>query len=341
MAGAGAGPAPYYAKADAYLSGPYKGAPLSLAIIAPATAGPFDLGTIVTRTALYLNPETAQINAVSDPIPSILQGIPLDIRSVQVKLDRPGFTLNPTSCDPSEVKGRALSTLGQLASLASRFQLAECGRLGFKPKMTLSLKGGGTKRGGHPALTVVLKPRPGDANLASISVALPHSEFLDQAHIGTVCTRVQWAADACPAGSVYGTVSVQTPLLDQPLSGNVYLRSSDNLLPDLVPDLRGPAELPIRFNAAGRTDSIHGGIRNTFDFVPDAPFTKLVVKLKGGSKGLLENSRDICARPYTATIKYAAHNGLALTEHPALQVKCKGAKAKKKQKHRAARRGVR
>jgi hypothetical protein len=338
IAGAGAGPAPYYAQGEAYLAGPYKGAPISLAIITPASAGPFDLGTIVTRTALHLDPETAQIDAVSDPIPAILEGIPLNIRTVQVRLDRPGFTLNPTSCDPSEVKGQAISTLGQVASLASRFQLAECTRLPFKPKIAFSLKGG-TKRGDHPALTAILKARPGDANLASISVALPRSEFLDQGHIGTVCTRVQWAADACPAASVYGTVSVKTPLLDQPLSGNVYLRSSDNLLPDLVPDLRGPADLPVRFSAAGRTDSIHGGIRNTFDFVPDAPFTKLVVKLKGAKKGLLVNSRDVCAKTYRATVKYGAHNGLALTEHPPLKASCKG-KAKKK-KHRAAKRAAR
>src|SRR5262249_8780495 len=158
IAAAGAGPAPYYAEAKAYLAGPYKGAPLSVAIITPATAGPFDLGTIVTRTAIYLDPETAQINAISDPIPSVLQGIPLDVRSIQVRLDRPAFTLNPTSCDPTEVRGQAISTLSQIASLKSRFQLAECTRLPFKPKLALKLTGG-TKRAGHPALTATLTAR--------------------------------------------------------------------------------------------------------------------------------------------------------------------------------------
>jgi hypothetical protein len=332
VAAAGAGPAPYYAPGEAYLAGPYKGAPLSLAIVTPATAGPFDLGTIVVRTALRVNPVTAQISAVSDPLPRILAGIPLDVRSVQVKLDRPNFILNPTSCDPMAVKGQVLSTLSQVAPLQNRFQLAECTRLGFKPKMTMRLKGG-TKRGGHPSLIVTLAPRPGDANIASVSVALPRSEFLDQGHIGTVCTRVQWAADACPAASVYGKVSVQTPLLDVPLTGNVYLRSSDNLLPDLVPDLRGPADLPIRFESAGRTDSVRGGLRNTFDFVPDAPFTKLVVQLMGGNKGLLVNSRDICAKAYRATVKYGAHNGFTYTDNPPLKAKC--AKAKRKGKGKA------
>jgi hypothetical protein len=327
VAGAGAGPAPYYASGRAYLSTPYKGAPLSLAIITPAVAGPFDLGTVVVRTALQIDPKTAKVTAVSDPIPAILQGIPLDVRTVDVALDRPSFMLNPTNCDPLAVSGQLISTLGQIAPLSSRFQLGECGRLGFKPKMTLRLKGG-TKRGAHPALTATLTPRPGDANIASVSVALPRSEFLDQAHIGTVCTRVQFAADACPAASVYGTTQVTTPLLDYPLAGNLLLRSSSNQLPDLVVDLRGPAHQPIKFEAAGRTDSIRGGIRNTFDFVPDAPFTKLTAQLRGASKGLLINSRDICQKTYRATVKYSAHNGLTYTDHPPLRAKCK-AKAKK------------
>jgi hypothetical protein len=327
---AGAGPAPFNAPGKAYLTGPYKGAPLSLAIVTPAVAGPFDLGTIVVRTALYLDSKTAQITAVSDPIPTILQGIPLDIRSVSIRLDKPDFTLNPTSCDPSSVNGSLLSTGGSTFSLQNRFQLAECGQLKFKPSLALSLKGG-TKRGDYPALTAVLKNRPGDANIASVQVALPHSEFLAQEHIRTVCTRVQFAAEACPKGSIYGKVKVITPLLDYPLTGPVYLRSSDNPLPDLVPDLHGPANQPIHFEAAGKTDSIHGGIRNTFSFVPDVPFTKLTLQLQGGKKGLLVNSRNICASPSSAAVAYTAHNGLSYSIAPVLKAQC-SAKAKKKAK---------
>jgi hypothetical protein len=335
VAGAGAGPSPYYAKGNAYLTGPYKGAPLGIAIITPATAGPFDLGTIVVRAALRIDPVTARITAVSDQIPSILQGIPLDVRTVDLILDRDRFTQTGTSCDPSSVDGQLTSTLGSVATIKSRFQLAECSSLGFKPKMSLTLAGG-TTRGKHPALTAILKPRPGDANLAAISVALPKSEFLDQSHIGTVCTRVQFAADPCPAASIYGKATVTTPLFDFPLSGDVYLRSSDNKLPDLVPDLRGPAGTPIKVEAAGRTDSIDGGIRNSFDFVPDAPFTKLVVELRGGKKGLLQNSRDICANTFRATVNYTAHNGKAREGHPALSnPKCGHAK---KRKSKAAKR---
>jgi hypothetical protein len=306
-------------------------------VITPAVAGPFDLGTIVIRTPLRIDSRTAQITAVSDPIPQLLQGIPTDVRSVDVTMDRPDFTLTGTSCDPASVEGMLTSTLNQTVPLSARYQLSDCTRLPFKPKMKLSLHGG-TKRGGHPALTVTLQPRPGDANIASLSLAMPHSEFLENSHIRTICTRVQFAADACPAGAVYAKAVVQTPLLSYPLAGNVYLRSSDNQLPDLVPDLRGPAYQPIKVEASGRTDSIHGGIRNTFDFVPDAPFSKLVTKLPGGAKGLLVNSRDICKHTYQATVKYTAHNGLIYVDHPDLQVKCKGKPASHhhKQRHERA-----
>src|SRR4029450_5468563 len=147
--------------------------------------------TVVVRTPVYVDPKTAQVSARTDPIPTILQGIPLDVRTIDVALDRPQFTRNGTSCDPTAVSGTLTSTLNQKAPLSSPFQLGECGRLKLKPRMTLRLKGG-TKRGAHPALSATLEPRPGDANLSSVSVALPRSEFLDQAHIRTVCTRVQW-----------------------------------------------------------------------------------------------------------------------------------------------------
>jgi hypothetical protein len=332
VAFAGAGPAPYPASGTAYLTGPYKGAPLSISIVTPAVAGPFDLGTVVVRSAVYVDSKTAQITAVSDPIPSILQGIPLDVRTVQIALDKPNFSLNPTSCDPMAVSGSLLSTLGQIAPLESRFQLGECGRLGFKPSLTLSLKGG-TTRGKHPALTAILTPRPGDANIASLSVALPSSEFLDQANIGTVCTRVQFAADACPAGSVYGTATVTSPIIDYPLSANVYLRSSDNKLPDLVPAFKGPPHQPIELEAAGRTDTLKGGLRNSFALVPDVPFSRLVLQLQGGpDKGLLINSRNICQKAYRALVNATAHNGKQVTLRPKLRANCKDKTRKRKAK---------
>jgi uncharacterized repeat protein (TIGR01451 family) len=326
--GAGAGPAPYYAQGNVYLAPPYKGAPLSMAIITPAAAGPYDLGTVVVRTAVHVDPATARISATSDPIPQILQGIPLDVRSVQLALDKPNFTLNPTSCDPFSVDGQLTSALGQLTSLQSRFQVAECGRLAFKPKLSIKLKGA-TKRGGHPALTAVLRMPEGGANIGKASVALPHSEFLDQAHIATVCTRVQYAAHQCPAGSIYGHASAISPLLDQPLTGPVYLRSSNNKLPDLVLSLDGQ----IQVDVTGRIDSVKGGIRTSFESVPDAPVSKFVLRMAGAKKGLLVNSTDICKSTNKAKAFFDGQNSKAADSQPPLVPSCKGKGRKGHRRH--------
>jgi hypothetical protein len=329
--GAGAGVNPFYTSSGkAYLAGPYKGAPLSLAVVTPAVAGPFDLGTVVVRNALRIDPETAQITAVSDPLPTILHGIPLDLRDVRVDLNRPDFTLNPTSCEPKTIDAALTSVQGATANRSVRFQAADCDRLGFKPKLSLKLKGG-TKRGENPALTAVMRPRAGDANASSIQVSLPHSEFLAQDHIKTICTRVQFAADACPKGSIYGKVTATSPILDYPLTGNVYLRSSSHNLPDLVLALKGPASQPIEIDAVARIDSVKGGIRTSFAQVPDAPLTKVVLRMPGGRKSLLENSRDICATHSRAQVQIDAHNGRTEELRPALGVRC--AKAKRHRHH--------
>jgi uncharacterized repeat protein (TIGR01451 family) len=323
--GAGAGPSPFYAQGTAYLAGPYKGAPLSMLIVTPAVAGPFDLGAVAVRAALQVDPETAKVTAVSDPIPTILQGIPLDVRSIAVRIDRPNFTLNPTSCEAKALTGEAISINNQIAPLSNRFQVGGCANLAFKPKLSLKLKGG-TRRGDHPALTGTLTyPSKGSySNIANAQVALPHSEFLDQAHIRTICTRVQFAANQCPPASVYGHAKAITPLLDKPLEGPVYLRSSSNLLPDLVADLNGQIHIVL----VGRVDSIRGGIRNTFETVPDAPVTKFTLSLPAGKKGLLQNSTNICLGTHKATADFTAQNGKTLRLKPELQPKC-GAKAKK------------
>jgi hypothetical protein len=316
--GAGAGSNPVHVAGSAYLAGPYKGAPLSLAIVTPAVAGPFDLGTVVVRNALHINPETTQIRAVSDPIPAILQGIPLDIRSIALNMDRPSFTLNPTSCDPTAVTGSATSLFGGAAALSDRFQVGGCAALGFRPKLALSLKGG-TARSQFPALKATLTARPGDANIAKAVVSLPRSEFLAQEHIRTVCTRVQFAANACPPASVYGKATAWSPLLDQPLSGPVYLRSSSNKLPDLVADLNGQ----IRVALAGRIDSVNGGIRSSFELVPDAPVSKFVLEMQGGKKGLLVNSRNLCKSVNKADVSLTGQNGKAADSTPVLSNSCK------------------
>jgi hypothetical protein len=329
IVGAGAGSNPFYVQGHAYLAGPYKGAPLSLAIVTPAVAGPFDLGAVVSRVALNLDRDTAQIHAVSDPLPTILDGIPLDIRSIALKMDRPNFTLNPTNCDPLAITGGATSLLGQTAALTQRFQVGGCKGLGFKPKLSLKLLGG-VKRSATPRLVANLTAKPGEANIASAQVKLPRAAFLDNAHIKTICTRVQFVADTCPPGSIYGKASARTPLLDYPLSGSVYLRSNPaHTLPDLVAKLKGPDTQPIEIDLAGKTDSVKAALRNTFEAVPDAPVSSFHLELFGGKRGLVELSRNLCAHTYRAEVKLTAQNGKTFDTTPVVGNSCKGKKGRK------------
>jgi hypothetical protein len=329
--GAGSG-APYHVQGRAYLAGPYKGAPLSLAIITPALAGPFDLGNVVVRTALYVNESTAQIHAVSDPIPSILAGIPLDVRSIALSMDKPNFTLNPTSCAQKQITGSVTSTLGNLAPLQNRFQVGACGALGFKPKLSLMLKGG-TKRSQHPALKAVLTyPKGSYANIAKAAVTLPASEFIDQAHVGNPCTRPVFAAEKCPRISVLGKAKVWTPLLDEPEEGKVYFRSNggERDLPDVVIALKGQVPLTVVgfVDAKHQEGSEESRIRTTFASVPDAPVSRFVLELKGGKEGLLVNSGNLCKVPNRAVVRMTAHNGRTYDTRPGVSNDC-GAKSKK------------
>jgi hypothetical protein len=320
--GAGAGSRPYHVSGKAYLAGPYKGGPLSLAIVTPAVAGPFDLGVVVVRAALLVDPATTQITARSDQIPAILQGIPLDVRSIALQLDRPRFTLNPTSCERMSVDGIATSILGRAAPLSERFQVGGCAGLGFKPRLSTRIWGK-TNRGAHSKFGAVLKMPPGGANIARASVTLPHSQFLDQSHIGTVCTRVQYAASACPRNSIYGYAKARSPLLDKPLRGPVYLRSSAHELPDLVASLDGQ----IHVDLTARIDSAHSGIRTVFEVVPDAPVSTFVLTMKGGRKGLLQNSTNVCNDTHRAIAAFTGQNGRTTRSHPALtNGRCRGSK---------------
>jgi hypothetical protein len=339
IAAVGAGSAPLWVPQQGkrptavYLSGPYKGAPLSIVAVVPKQAGPFDFGDEVIRSAIFVDPETAQATAKADPLPQLVEGIPITYKTINVQLDRPDFSLNPTSCARKETVANLTSSGGKSATASSSFAVTDCARLPFKPTISFRLLGG-THRGAHPKLQAVLKTRPGDANLAGASVALPRSEFLDQGHIKTVCTRVQFAAHQCPAGSVYGHAMAKTLLFDFPLKGDAILRSSSHPLPDLVLALHGPPSTPIEVDVVGRIDSINGGIRTTFDTIPDAPVSRFTLEMQGGKKGLLQNSADLCASTHRATAKFNAQNGRAKNLHPALQTSCSKAARKHKKQHK-------
>jgi hypothetical protein len=341
VAGVGEGTSPLYlpqpgkSPTAVYLAGPYKGAPYSILAAVPAQAGPFDLGTVTVRSALRVDPVTTRASVLSDPLPQIFGGIPVAYRDVRVQVDRPEFTVNPTSCEPQSVDGTIAAANGAGAAVSDRFQATDCAALGFKPGLSLKLTGP-TGRAAHPKLRATLRMPKGGANIARASVALPGSEFLDQAHIRTICTRVQYAAgagggEACPPGSVYGHATAYTPLLDQPLRGPVFLRSSNHNLPDLVASLDGA----IHVDLDGRidTDRRHG-IRTTFEAVPDAPVSKFVLTMKGGDKGLLQNSENLCEGTHRATVRFGAQNGRSRAFAPQLKAECGLRQGKAPRHHR-------
>jgi len=329
---AGVGPEPFHVSGSVYLAGPYKGAPLSSVVITPAVAGPFDLGDVVVRAPLYVDPETAEVTAKSDPIPTILKGIPLKVRSVAIELDRTNFALNPTSCDPMTVTASIGGSSGATAKPANRFQVGGCNQLKFKPKLKVTLKGA-TRRTGHPALKAVLTyPRQGAyANIRRAQVNLPHSEFLDQGNLNKTCTRPVLLEGKCPKKSIYGRAKAWTPLLDEPLQGPVYLVGGYGYkLPALVAELDGQ----IRVVLKGKVDSgPNKGIRNTFEAVPDAPVERFVLEMKGGRRyGLLENSENLCTKKQRAIARFTAQSGDVDQTKPVIANDCGKKKGKGQKK---------
>ncbi len=332
MAGVGSGSHPLYVGGSVYLAGPYKGEPLSLEVVLPAVSGPYDLGVVAVRAAVHIDPATAQVTASSDPLPQIIAGVPLRTRYIRVDLDRPNFALNPTNCDSFQVVGSLLGDEGGAASPTSHYQATNCADLPYEPNLSLKLAGG-ANRLGHPAIHARFKQQAGESNTRVVQVTLPADEQLDNAHIGTICTRPDFAKNQCPAGSVIGTAEATTPLLDAPLKGKVYLRANPNRkLPDLVADLEGQfsIELDARIDSAPS-----GGLRTTFESVPDAPVSSFALDLLGGSKGLLVNSKSLCGKAKSAKSRLVGQNGAVVNARTKLQTAC-GKKPRHKRHHSKA-----
>ncbi len=268
---AGAGSRPYHVTGHVYLMGPYKGAPFSLAVVTPALAGPYDLGTVVVRAALYIDPHTAQVRAVSDPIPRILQGIPLDVRSIALNLNRPGFTLNPTNCEPMMLTGEAISVADQTAQLSDRFQVGGCQGLLFKPSFTVSTQAKTSKKGGASLDVRVGYPQGAQANIRSVAVMLPKQLPARLTTIQQACTETAFAQNpaSCPAGSNIGIATAHTPLLLSPLTGPAFLVSHGGAaFPDVVIVLQGEG---VTLDLVGGVNIKKGITSSTFASVPDAP----------------------------------------------------------------------
>jgi hypothetical protein len=342
LTGAGVGSSLTYVPGSVYLAGPFGGDPLSVVAIVPAVAGPFDIGTVVTREALTLNETTGEVEvdgSASEPIPHILKGIPLKVRDLRIYVDRPHFTLNPTSCEILSTRATItgsgndpFSSADDMAfKVSSPYQAASCASLKFRPTLHLAMPGA-TGRAGHPALRSKLTfPKRGRyANVGSATVILPGSEQIDNAHINNPCTRVQFAERKCPPSSVLGTAKAITPLLPKPLMGPVYFRSNggERQLPDIVADLRGQFHIVLVGFVDTATPNTNPRLRTRFLTVPDAPVSHFELNLFGGKRGLLVNDTNLCARPRHATVLLTGQNGRPHDTAPLVRTSCAGGRKK-------------
>lgn len=302
----GAGSRPYQEEGTVYLAGSYRGAPLSLAVVVPAVAGPFDLGTVVVRAEIGVDPTTGQISVKSNSLPSMLDGVPLDIRTVRLELDKPELIRNPTSCEPGAVRAKSISVRGQVAALSSHFQVGNCAALTFRPKLLMRLSGS-LGRNGHPTVRAILRTDPDGAALKSASFALPAGELLDLMHFRGFCAPEALVRD-CPSASRLGSVRIDTPMLEAPLEGSVYLRTPRHRLPDLVAEVHSGE---LRFLLHGATSDAKGRIRVALQALPDIPLSRAILTLAGGRRGLLVNSRSLCRRTVgKAAAAFTAHDGM-------------------------------
>jgi hypothetical protein len=323
IVGAGAGLTPFYIETGrVYLTQGYKGARYGLSIVTPAVAGPFDLGTVVVRAAVHIDRRTAALRVVSDPLPTALQGIPLQLRDVRVILDRERLIVNPTSCAEKQIGATLVSTAGTVARESSRFEVGECASLGLKPRLRMIVGGKGHTgaNGSTPLVTRLSQPR-GQTNLKSVSVSLPLTLNARLAVVEDACTMAQFRANDC-ARARTGTVIARSPLLPDPLRGGAFFVDNPSRpLPDLVLALRGEVDVDV----VGKV-TIPGGKRlaTTFDAIPDVPISTFTLRLFSGRNGALGVATNLCrrsSRNAKARIVFKGHNGRVLRKSQRLTIR--------------------
>jgi hypothetical protein len=328
---AGPGSHPFHAYGKMYLAGPFKGAPLSVVAVTPALAGPYDYGTVVVPVATDVDPTDAHVIAVSDTVPSIIGGIPIRMRSIQVNIDKPNFMINPTNCAPKTVDSQGIGDEGSVTDFSSYFQAVNCATLPFKPSMTMKQLGGrkATRRASNPGFRLDLRTRKGDANVKSVSVTLSNAFEIDQRHLGNICSEKELAEKQCAGRTPIGKATTITPLLEQPLSGPVYAVSGSGGLPRLAFILNGQVDLVPRAD----TSTAKGGrLQTTAPLVPDAPIGHFKLIVFGGKKGYLVNTRSICRHTPTTEVNFVGQNGKKTSERLSMKTAC--GKKKKKKGHR-------
>jgi hypothetical protein len=318
----GPGTHPFHSVGAVYMAGPFKGAPLSLAAVTPALAGPYDYGVVVVRVALHVDPRDAHVTAISDTVPRIIGGVPIRMRSIQVNLDRPKFTINPTNCGALSINSQGIGDQGTIANFSSFFHAVNCSQLGFKPTMKIRQLGGrkATKRSKNPGIQFDLKTRRGDANVKSVAVTLPKAFAIDQRHLGNICSIGELTRNHCAGRQAIGKAFTKTPLLDAPLSGPVYAVSGFGKLPHVVFILGGQVTLLPEAESV----TVSGKLKSTVATIPDAPIGHFRLTMFGGKRGYLINTRDLCGSPPSVKVAFKGQNGKGLTQQLKTQVSCGG-----------------
>ncbi len=319
ITGLGAGATPFSVSAPAYLSGPYEGAPLSLTVIVPAIAGPFDLGVVVVRSALFIDPATAQVTARTDALPTIIDGFQTDVRSVAVSLDRPGFALNPTSCDVMAVTGQETSTAGQAAALSERFQVGGCATLPFKPSFAASTNGTTSKLAGA-SLRVKVSQRPGEANIHKVTLQLPGALPARLTTLQKACLAAQFDENpaGCPAASNIGSAKAVTPLLNVPFTGPAYLVSHGSAkFPDVVFVLQAEG---IVIDVVAQTDIKNGITYSRLETVPDAPVSSFEAVFPQGPHSVLSAFGNLCSKLLSLNVSAVGQNGVGSKQSDHIRV---------------------
>jgi hypothetical protein len=337
-------PQPGQGAAPIYLTGPYKGAPYGLEIAVPIIAGPFNLGTVVVRASIAVDPRTSQLTITTDPLPSILDGVPTDLRTINAVIDRPGFMFNPTSCAPMSFGGSATSTEGTVAPIASHFQVGSCQSLKFAPKFAVSTSGKTSRAKGasldakivYPTGALGANQASQQSNIAKVKVDLPKQLPSRLTTLQKACTAAVFAANPgnCPVASVVGSGMAVTPVLGVPLSGPAYFVShGGEAFPDLVVVLQGAG---VTVDLTGTTFISRSGITSsTFKSVPDVPITSFELKLPEGPHSALAANGNLCTSKLAMPTAFVAQNGAEIHESTKLSVTgC--AKSKKKAKSKKA-----
>lgn len=319
--GAGPGPNPFFVRGRVYFTGPYKGAPFGMSIVVPAVAGPFDLGTIAVRAAVFVDRTTAELRVISDPLPTMLQGIQLRVRAVNVLVDRPGFVINPTNCSGKRITGHVSSDAGSIAPVSSPFRATDCGELDFRPKMTFTAgKRGNLRKNRTTPVTAVLTMPPGNANIRGVNVTLPYSLNARLTVVNDACTRAEYDSGNCEDARV-GTAVAETPLLRDPLTGAAYfVKREGESLPDIVVALRGQVD----FDLVGKV-RIPGGERlgTQFTSVPDVPISRFTLNLIHGRRGSIGTAENLCSRAgrnRRAHVRFVGQNGKTRTLQPKMRI---------------------